>query len=137
VIERCSQLPILSGIEKRVLDVLSIPDQEFPFAGFDLLTGWGMEYALDDTQLLRLLRMVQRAGIPFLMCSASTIGLIQYARFWLGDRKKRTLVAQHKLRMTGWRRSVGRFRSLSRQAGLEMQILGRFGYHFSVLLTRR
>jgi hypothetical protein len=136
VIERCAQLPLLSGIDKRVLDVLSIPDDQFPFAGFDLLSGWGMEYALDDIQLLRLFQMVQRAGIPFLMCSASTIGLIQYVRHWNGSRKKQSLLAQRKLRMTGWRRSVGKFRSLARQAGLNMEILGRFGYHFCVVLKR-
>ena len=136
VIERCSQLNVLAGIEKRVLDVLAIPDQEMPFSGFELLMSWGMEYALNDEQLLRLFRMVARAEIPYLMCSASTIGLVEYARVRVRARKIQALVEQRKLRMTGWRRSIGKFRSLARQAGLEMQALGRFGYHFCMLLNR-
>jgi len=137
VIERCAQLRILDGIEKSVLDVLSISDQHLPFADFELLMSWGMEYALDDEQLLRLFRKVEIAGLPYLMCSASMIGLIEYARYRIGTRKMSNLIKQRKLRMTGWRRSIGRFRSLARTAGLEMRILGRFGYHFCVLLTPR
>jgi hypothetical protein len=137
VIERCSQLQVLGGIEKRVLDVRSIPDHQLPFEGFDLLMSWGMEYALDDKQLLRLFRMAEGAGLPYLMCSASTIGLIEYARYRMGARRMYALVNQRKLRMTGWRRSIRNFQSLARQAGLEMRALGRFGYHFCMLLNCR
>jgi len=136
VIDRCSELSVLAGIEKRVLDVLAIPDNELPFSRFGLLMSWGMEYALNDEQLLRLFRMVARSEIPYLMCSTSTIGLVQYARDWVHAEKVRTLVEQRKLRMTGWRRSIAKFRSLSSQAGLEMRALGRFGYHFCMLFNR-
>jgi hypothetical protein len=136
VIERCSLLSVLTGIEKRVLNVLAIPDEELPFSEFGLLMSWGMEYALNDDQLLRLFRMVARVRIPYLMCSASTIGLVQYTRDLVRARKVRTLVEQRKLRMTGWRRSIGKFRSLAHQEGLEMEALGRFGYHFCMLFNR-
>jgi hypothetical protein len=137
VIEHCSQLQVLAGVEKRTLNVLSIADDRAPFEGFDLLMSWGMEYALDDSQLIQLFRMVKRTRISYLMCSASTIGLIQYARQRLRDRKLQALVGERKLRMNGWRRSIGRFRALSREAGLDMQTLGRFGYHFCMLLENR
>jgi hypothetical protein len=136
VIERCKKLSVLSGIDMRVLDVLTVPDTEIPFAGFDLLMSWGMEYALDDAQLLRLFRMVREAGVPYLQCSATTIGLIQYARHWMDTRRRQALIDQGKLRVSGWLRSIGKFRSLAKQAGLEIRLYGRFGYHFCVLLTR-
>lgn len=70
VIERCSRLSVLDGIQKGVVDVLSVQDGTPPFAGFDLLMSWGMEYALDDEQLLRLMRMARESRVPYLMCSA-------------------------------------------------------------------
>ena len=138
VIDRCAGLSVLKGIDMRVLDVLSIGNHECPFAGFDLLMSWGMEYALDDAQLLKLFCMVERAGIPYLMCSASTIGLTPRGiiRDHMDARRNRTLIKQGKLRATGWLRSVGKFRRLAEEAGLEMRTLGRFGYHFCVLLDR-
>jgi len=135
VIDRCSQLSGLAGIEKGVLDVLSLPSEDVPFAGFDLLASWGMEYALNDEQFLQLLRKVQQSRVPYLMCSATTIGLVQYARHRRAAKQKQTLVDQGKLRKTGWLRSVGRFRHLAQQSGLKTQALGRFGYHFCVLFT--
>lgn len=135
VIDRCEQLSVLKGIEKRVLDVRSVSDQEIPFAGFDLLMSWGMEYALDDEQLLRLLHMVRRTGVPYLMCSATAIGPMQYARYCMGASRRRVLIDQNKLRMTGWRRSVGKFHRLAQQAGLKTEPLGQFGYHFCMLLN--
>jgi SAM-dependent methyltransferase len=136
VIESCSRLHSLDGIEKRVLNVLAFSDEEIPFEGFDLLMSWGMEYALDDAQLLRLFQMVERTGVPYLMCSASTIGVMEYARFWMRLGKIKRAVDLRQLRMTGWRRSVGRFRALARRARLDCQVLGRFGYHFCMLLKR-
>jgi|GEM_PF-3224386 len=135
VIDRCTRLPALAGIEKRVLDVLSIPDGNPPFAGFDLLVSWGMEYALDDAQLSRLLHIVRGAHIPYLLCSATTIGLLRYGVSRIGEKRKRALVDQGKLRMTGWRRSVGKLRRLAQQAGFETRCLGLFGYHFCLHLN--
>jgi hypothetical protein len=70
---RCSRLSVLKGIEKSVVNVLSMTEASAPFAGFDLLMSWGMEYALDDNQLQRLMEIVARNRVPYLMCSATTI----------------------------------------------------------------
>jgi hypothetical protein len=133
VIERCSRLTVLDGIEKSVLNVLEVPEAAPPFAGFDLLTSWGMEYALDDAQLLRLLHMACRHRVPYLLCSATTVGLGKYVRYLLSSPKRRRLLRQQRLRHAGWERSVLRFAQLARAANMRMRALGRFGHHFCLL----
>lgn len=131
VIEQCSRLSVLKGIEKGVLDVLALREEQVPpFAGFDLLMSWGMEYALDDEQLLRLLAMTRRHNVPYLMCSATTTGFGKYLRYLLRTPRRRQLARRHRLRLTGWERSPLRFYQLAREAGLRMKVIGRFGYHF-------
>lgn len=132
VIERCEKLSILNGIEKRVIDVLSMT--EAPFRGYDLLVSWGMEYALDDTQLLQLLATVRSARVPYLLCSATTTGIGKYLRFLLRAPKRARLLKARRTRMSGWERSPLRFYRLARRAGLRMRVIGRFGYHFCMLL---
>lgn len=135
VIERCSRLSCLNGIEKYALDILAITENAVPFAGFDLLMSWGMEYALDDAQLLRLLGMVSQQRVPYLMCSATTTGLGKFLRYLLGTAKRRRLLEARRIRLSGWERSPLRFQKLARQSGLRMQVIGRFGYHFCMLFT--
>lgn len=134
VIQRCRALSVLDGIDKRVLDVLALPENQAPFAGFDLLMSWGMEYALDDAQLLRLLRMVRRYEMPYLLCSATTTGFGKYLRHLLRTPRRAQLAKTHRLRLTGWERSPLRFYRLARRAGLTMRVIGRFGYHYCMLL---
>jgi hypothetical protein len=133
VIDRCSQLPALRGIEKGVLNVLTMDQTTPPFAGFDLLMSWGMEYALDDTQLSGLLQTVERQRIPYLMCSATVMGLGKYARYLLLSSRHKRLLRQQRVRLSGWERSVLHFSRLARGAGLRMRVVGRFGYHFCML----
>jgi hypothetical protein len=136
VIDQCSRLHILDGIEKRVLDIASIRDDAVPFSGFDLLVSWGMEYALDDAQLLRLFDLVRSSGTAYLLCSATTVGLLKYARHLFHRHRYVDLVRRQRLRMHGWQRSVGRFHRIARKAGLVTELFGRHGYHFCMLLRR-
>lgn len=135
VIQRCSRLSCLSGIEKYSLDVLSVASDAVPFAGFELLMSWGMEYALDDGQLLRLMQLAADKRVPYLMCSATATGLGKYLRYLLNTPKRRRLLRERRIRFSGWERSLLRFRALSRKGGLRMQPLGRFGYHFCMLFS--
>lgn len=134
VIERCSRLSVLDGIQKGAVDVLSVQGGTPPFAGFDLLMSWGMEYALDDGQLLRLLRMARENRVPYLMCSATTMGIGKYVRHLLRRRRYARQLSERRIRFSGWERSPLRFSRLAKKAGLNMKALGRFGYHFCMLL---
>lgn len=133
VIEQCERLPALAGIEKHVLDVLALPEAGVPFAGFDLLLSWGMEYALDDGQLVRLLRTSARERIPYLLCSATTAGLGKWLRHLWRRRERAQLAERGRLRLSGWERSPLRLRALARRAGLRTTPIGRFGYHYCLL----
>ncbi|MFL6623372.1 MAG: hypothetical protein ACJ8NR_12335, partial [Sulfurifustis sp.] len=137
VIERCAKLSVLDGIEKRVLDVLAVAEGRAPFAGFDLLMSWGMEYALDDRQLLQLYAMARVHEVPYLLCSATTAGIGKYFRHLLQTRRRARGVRERRLRLTGWERSPLRFQRLARRVGLRVTVLGRFGYHFCMLLEPR
>ena len=134
IIERCARLSVLDGIDKRALNVLSVAPDHAPFAGFDLLMSWGMEYALDDEQLLQLFALAHRHRVPYLLCSATTTGLGKYLRYLLRMPQRVRRIRARQLRMSGWERSPLRFSRLARRAGLRMRILGRFGYHFCMLL---
>ena len=135
IVERCGRLPLLEGIEKRVLDVRAIDATAPPFSGFDLLTSWGMDYALDDAELVRLLRSAGDCGIPYLLCSATTIGLVKYLQDLVTLPRKKSLSEARRLRMHGWRRSIRRFKRLGAEAGMSMRVIGRFGYFFCVLFN--
>lgn len=137
VIDRCAKLTALDGIEKRVLDVMNAPGQRAPFDGFDLLMSWGMEYALDDAQLLRLFDSVRRNRLSYLLCSATTAGLGKYVRYLLRARATARGLRERRLRLTGWERSPLRFQRLARRGGLRLTVLGRFGYHFCMFLEPR
>lgn len=137
VVDRCSRLSVLDGIDKQVLDVLALVEAEAPFADSELLVSWGMEYALDDAQLLRLLGMARQHRVPYLMCSATTTGLGKYLRYLMQTPKRARLIKQRKLRLTGWERSPLHFHRLARRAQLDMKVLGRHGHHFCALFEPR
>lgn len=134
IIERCARLSVLDGIDKRALNVLSAAPDDAPFSGFDLLMSWGMEYALDDGQLLQLFALARRHRVLYLLCSATTTGLGKYLRYLLRMPQRVRRIKAQQLRMSGWERSPLRFYRLARRAGMRMSILGRFGYHFCMLL---
>lgn len=133
IVERCERLRLLAGIGKQVLDVRAITPAAPPFAGFDLVMSWGMDYALDDAELVRLLRMVGDRGIPYLLCSATTIGLAKYLHGLITLPRNQSLSNARRLRMHGWCRSIRRFKRLGVNAGMKMKVIGRFGYFFCIL----
>jgi hypothetical protein len=137
VIERCARLSVLDGVEKGVVDVLSVTEASAPFAGFDLLMSWGMEYALNDDQLQRLMDIVARNKVPYLMCSATTIGLGKYLWFLLQSGKRNRLLRDRRLRLSGWQRSPLFYARLARRTGLRMRPIGRFGYHYCMYFEPR
>ena len=136
VIERCGRLQVLDGIEKRVLDVLKIPDSDNPFADTDLIMSWGLDYAIDDDQFLDLLGIVKRAGVPYLMCSPTVAGPIKHGIHFL--RKilvSRRLVEEKQLRMHGWQRTAGCFLKMAARARMQTTIVGQRGAYFCILFT--
>ncbi len=137
IIDRCTRLSVLDGIEKQALNVLTIAPNQAPFAGFDLLMSWGMEYALDDAQLLQLFALARQHRVPYLLCSATTTGLGKYLHYLLRMPQRLRRIRAQQLRMSGWERSPLRFSRLARRAGMRMRMLGRFGYHFCMLLEPR
>jgi hypothetical protein len=136
VISKCQGLTLLDGIEKRVLDVLSITESDIPFAGYDFLISWGMEYALTDHQLQKLFGLVSQARIPYLLCSATSVGLLKYVHHLLSASRQKALVNKGRLRLTGWQRSPRKLLSLGKSKGLVGTVIGRFGYHFCILFNK-
>lgn len=132
IIERCSTLKLLDGIEKRVLDIAASGD-EVALDRFDLLMSWGVDYALDDDQFIGLLRMIRHANVPYLMCSATALGPVKYVAHWLTQKNKSRLLEEGKLRVQGRNRSARRFQRLAQAAGVKARVLGRFGYFFALL----
>lgn len=136
VIERCSQLRTLDGIEKRVLDVLKISDKETPFSDADLLMSWGLDYALDDEQFVNLLISIKRADVPYLMCSPTVAGPLKHGIHYIRKiLKSERLVEQKRLRMHGFLRTAGYFLSLANRAGMKTRVIGPRGSYFCILFT--
>lgn len=131
VVARCSELPVLAGVQKQVFDVLNDPHERF--AGFDLILSWGLDAALDDAQLVATLASIRRYGVPWLMCSPSTIGPILHLHQRSTERRRRELLAERKLRMHGWARSVAYFARLARTAGVSMRSIGRHGMYTCIV----
>lgn len=127
VIERCDALPMLSGIRKRVFDVLTDPHDAFAEA--DLLLSWGLDAALEDAQLIALLESVRRLRVPYLMCSPTVIGPLVFAHQWSASAAREKRLAGRSLRMHGWARSVAYFRKLARLSGVRVRTVGRHGLY--------
>lgn len=135
VIERCGALPVLAGIEKRVFNVLE--DSTDVFAGFDLIVSWGLDATLDDRQFLTLLASVGRLGVPYLMCSPTTIGPLIRACQWSAAGAERRLLEQRRIRMHGWARSIAYFKTLAATAGLGVRNVGRHGLYTCLVFDAR
>jgi hypothetical protein len=133
LIERLAALPALARVEKRVFDVLKDPHDAF--AGADLLLSWGLDAALDDAQLTALLRSARRFGIPYLMCSPTTIGPLTRAHQWSSARARERLLAERRIRMHGWARSVAYFKKVARAAGVSVRGAGRHGLYICLIFN--
>jgi hypothetical protein len=133
VIARCSDLSILKNIEKAVFDA-SGPNLDV-IEGCELLLSWGVDYALEDKYLLRLLCACKEHRICFLLCSPSIIGLIRLLIHIVRKRADARKLSEHNIRMHGWSRSLGSFRHLARRAGMRMEVIGKCGSYLCLLFT--
>lgn len=134
VIGRCASLTLLDGIEKRVVDINSENEEWLP-GDVDLLTSWGVDYALSDHQLVSLLRLIGNRKIPYLMCSATAVGPVKHLMRQFARRQIARKAKAGRLRTQGWNRSLRQFRLLGHKAGVRMYSLGRFGYFFTSLFV--
>lgn len=133
IIESCDRINALRGIEKRVLDVRTLTESNLPFVGFDLLISWGVDYALEDSEITRLMTFVARNRCTYLMCSATTVGLIRLAGHLFAQSRNRRACRRQELRQQGWNRSVGYFRNVARRANMEFRLLGKHSQYFCYL----
>ncbi|MEI8088790.1 MAG: hypothetical protein WCG63_04260 [Opitutaceae bacterium] len=125
VIEKCLGLPLLNRIEKSVLDVSRIAASDL--AGFDLLAGWEIIYALDEPVLHTVLSVCHEAGVPFMAATSQLLGPIRYLRrtwsdtaWGLHGSAYQRLVAKRRLRMHGWNPSLGYYQRQAARAGMRL-----------------
>jgi hypothetical protein len=119
VIERCSRLPLLAGIRKKVFDVMQ--DDLAELKNHDLVVSWSLEFSLDDAHLGNLFAACKKHCVPYLLCTHTTIGPLDYLfRAW-SLRKLTKRVRSKGVRMLGWLRSVGEIARLARRSGMRLQ----------------
>ena len=125
VIEKCSGLPLLNGIEKSILDLSRLAAADL--AGFKLLVGWKIIYALDESMLHTVLSACHEAGVPFMAATSQLLGPLRYLRrtwrdtaWGLHGSAYQRLVAERRLRMHGWNPSLGYYRRQAREAGMRL-----------------
>lgn len=122
IIEKCSHLTILDSIEKGVYNVLE--DSPEIFSEFDLIISWGVEYAIDSTNLLELLCFAKRYSIPVLICTQQIIGPMRYV-----SRKIKTnsfnpqRLAREGVRLHGWVRTVRYWKRVAEDANMRLEVL--------------
>ena len=125
IVDKCSRLSILDGLEKDVLDVAGLSAEMLH--DFDLLISWEMDYALDNDKLLAILRSAKEANVPYLTCNTQYIGLIKYLvrkvknLSWRpGGLYYKRMIEEGKMRMHGRQCSIGYYRRLAEQAGMSL-----------------
>ena len=119
VIEKCSRLPLLRGIRKFVFDVVRADLDELK--NYDLLISWSLEFALDDSHLIRLFVACKEHSVPYLLCSHTIIGPLGYISKARSQAKQRKRLQGDGMRMLGWLRSTAEISRLARQAGMVLQ----------------
>jgi hypothetical protein len=124
VIEKCSRLELLSGIEKGTVDVAELCAGDL--RGFQLVLSWELIYALDEHKLARLFGAVGEAGIPMIAGTTQLTGPLRLAiRYFKGipangDYSKEEGCSGG-LRRHGWHHSLGYLDGLSRRSGLRLE----------------
>lgn len=125
VIEKCSRLKMLDRLEKAQLDVSRIVAGDL--AGFQLMIGWELIYALEETTLQTVFRASRDAKVPFLAATSQLLGPARYLRrIWrdtawgLRPSRYRQLVEERRIRMHGWNPSLGYYQREARRAGLRL-----------------
>lgn len=125
VIEKCARLPLLNPIEKVQLDVTRLGPGDL--AGFRLLVGWEIIYALDEPVLHTIFTACREAGVPFLAATTQLLGPFRYLRrtwrdtaWGLHPSSYQKQVAARQVRMHGWNPSLGYYKQKARRSGMRL-----------------
>ena len=137
MIQQCAKLTPLNPIRKGVLDIMSLSVDDERLRQFDLIISWGVDYTLQDNQLLRLLEAIQSSGASYLMCSGTLIGPAKFVYSLARTAKMNRLLRSGLVREQGWQRSIGRFRRFAKYAGMNVRILGMHGFYFCLLFESK
>tara|TARA_B100000519_G_scaffold203116_1_gene224196 strand:+ start:830 stop:1597 length:768 start_codon:yes stop_codon:yes gene_type:complete len=121
IIEQCSKLSLLDGIDKAVFDLRR--DKMDNFANVDLLICWGLDACIKDEYILKLLSFAKDRQIPLVMRTSSS-GIIEYIFYKKSLKKTKKLLVDKKLRMMGWKRSIGYFKKLAKKEKMNVRIIG-------------
>ena len=132
VIEKCSKLSVLDGIEKAVFDVRQ--DKLDVFGKVDLLISWGLDACIEDEYILKLLSFAKDRQVPYLMYPSS-VGMIRYLLDKKSSKKTGRLLKEKKIRMMGWRRSLRYFKKLAEKEKMKSRIIGGDFYSSLLLFT--
>lgn len=123
IIKKCSSLPLLSNIEKRVIDVMTLNASDL--LPFQLVLSWELLYALDDEKMLRLFSALGAARVSMIAATTQLTGPLRAIIRWLkgipfregGDQKSN----RKGLRMHGWHHSLGYFEHLSKKFCMKLE----------------
>jgi hypothetical protein len=117
IIEKCSRLPLLSNIEKQVLDVSVLKAETLQ--AFQLVLSWEVAYALDENNLLRLFGALGEAKVSMIICTTQLTGPMRAIMRWLkGIPLRDQEINRTGARMHGWNHSLGYYQHLSRRYGM-------------------
>jgi hypothetical protein len=119
IIEKCSSLPLLSNIEKRVVDVSRLTTGDLQ--SFQIVLSWELLYALDDSKLLSLFDACGKARVSMIACTTQLTGPLR--RIMRRIKGKIPLMCDQEinvagLRMHGWHHSLGYYQHLSGRFGM-------------------
>lgn len=122
IIEKCSQLPLLGGIEKAHIDV--IEDDLEIFDKFDLIIAWTVDYALDHSTLIKLFCSAHKHSTSILLCTQQIIGLMRYVsrKIRMGSFNSQKLLKDG-ARLHGWCRSLRYWNKIADIASMRMEVI--------------
>ncbi len=125
MIDKCSRLPVLHGLEIGELDVAQVTAADF--AGFELVLSWELFYALDDAKLAILFRAAAAAGVPMLACTSQRTGPLRTVlrafknlNWRPGGFYYERMQQQGVLRMHGWNHSAGYYNRIAKECGMRL-----------------
>ena len=116
IIKKCSRLPLLSNIEKKVLDVSVLKADDLQ--GFQIVLSWELLYALDDNKLLRLFGTIGEARVSMVACTTQLTGPLRGIMRRIKGIPKNRETNWQEFRMHGWHHSLGYYQHLSRRFGM-------------------
>ena len=127
IIEACSRLSILNGIEKVVLDINEL-DIDYLF-NVDLIVAWEVLYAFNPSELNKLIYKCATSKTRLVIASAQFIGPINWLLFHLKNAYRKLfglsyseLASRHIIREHGTKYSLGYINRLAKQHGMAFKI---------------